>query len=269
MTPCWRCLRCSITFLRDLRYKADDDLRRLLWRPIRRDLRLSAFLYPCNARPPRTLSEMHLKDFSPARADKYITVSWNWGAGAAGGEVTEKKTEGEVTVTSKRGGKAKKNAEPNNPAVATKRSGNDVVKKASELNIEEKADSKKRKAEEEGEKADEGAKEDAGLEKSEEGKDVKKGGKKATAANKKQKKSPEKEEKKEEKEEKKVEKKEDKKEEKANGEKKGRGRPKKEDTAEGKDTKASASKEKKTKKEPAPPKEGDMVSTRTRSRGKA
>lgn len=68
-----------------------------------------------------------------------IAVSWNWGSGAPGGTVAETKKEGEIAITSKRGNKIKKNAEPSNPAVHVERSGNDVVKKASELNIEEKA----------------------------------------------------------------------------------------------------------------------------------
>ncbi|OAP63318.1 hypothetical protein AYL99_02545 [Fonsecaea erecta] len=72
----------------------------------------------------------------PEKGDK---VTWNWGGGKPGGTVAEKKTEGEVAITSKRGNKVKKNAEPNNPAVHIERSGQDVVKKASELQVEEKA----------------------------------------------------------------------------------------------------------------------------------
>jgi len=72
----------------------------------------------------------------PEKGDK---VSWNWGNGAPGGTVAETKHEGEVAITSKRGNKIKKNAEPDNPAVHVERSGNDVVKKASELNVEKKA----------------------------------------------------------------------------------------------------------------------------------
>lgn len=68
-----------------------------------------------------------------------MTVSWNWGSGQPGGTVAETKTEGELAITSKRGNKIKKNADPKNPAVHVERSGNDVVKKASELNVEEKA----------------------------------------------------------------------------------------------------------------------------------
>ncbi|EXJ82967.1 hypothetical protein A1O3_06784 [Capronia epimyces CBS 606.96] len=72
----------------------------------------------------------------PEKGDK---VSWNWGSGKPGGVVAETKTEGELAITTKRGNKVKKNADPDNPAVRIERSGNDVVKRASELNIEEKA----------------------------------------------------------------------------------------------------------------------------------
>ena len=76
-------------------------------------------------------------------------MSWNWGSGAPGGTVAEKKTSGEVAIKSKRGNTIKKNAEPNNPAIHIERSGNDVVKKASELNVEKKGSGgggKKRKS---------------------------------------------------------------------------------------------------------------------------
>ena len=70
-------------------------------------------------------------------------MAWNWGGGAPGGKVAEVKHEGQVAITSKRGNTIKKNAEPDNPAVHISRSGNDVVKKASELNIEEKSSENK------------------------------------------------------------------------------------------------------------------------------
>ncbi|KIV79300.1 hypothetical protein PV11_06867 [Exophiala sideris] len=194
-------------------------------------------------------------------------VSWNWGGGAPGGTVAEKKTEGEIAITSKRGNKIKKNAEPGNPAVHIERSGNDVVKKASELNVEEKANGasgdahdneeekqtgEKRKHDEveDGDKKEEEAeKKEGGLEDNAEGKTVRTGGKteKAKPAAKKQKKDTKTEEKKEDKEE-------DKKEEKP--EKKKAGRPKK---AEG----ASS----KSKKNPTP-RAGDGIGSRTRSQKK-
>lgn len=54
--------------------------------------------------------------------------------------LAEKKTEGEVAIKSKRGNTIKRKAEPDNPAVHVARSGNDVVKKQSELEVEEKVD---------------------------------------------------------------------------------------------------------------------------------
>ena len=62
------------------------------------------------------------------------------------------KEDGPVEVKSKKGNVIKKKGEPGNPAVAISRSGNDVVKKASELDIEKKASGggKKRKAEDKG-----------------------------------------------------------------------------------------------------------------------
>lgn len=180
----------------------------------------------------------------------HCVVSWNWGGGAPGGKVAEKKTEGEIAIKSKRGNTIKKNAEPNNPAVHIERSGNDVVKKASELNIEKKAssggkkkdDSKKRKADDEEE--DEKPEKEEDEHEEHDGKEVRKGGKTPSkaggaAASKKQKAEDKKEEK-----------------PKANGEKKAKGRPK------------GSGGEKKEKKQPAERKAGDMVSTRTRSQGK-
>lgn len=66
-------------------------------------------------------------------------MSWQYGRGQPSGVVAEKKTEGEVAVTSKRGNTIKRKAEPDNPAVHVSRSGNDVVKKMSEVEVEDKA----------------------------------------------------------------------------------------------------------------------------------
>lgn len=76
-------------------------------------------------------------------------VSWNWNGNQPSGTVGEVKA-GEVSVTSHRGNEIKKTGDESNPAVHIERSGNDVVKRASELNIEEKAsgDSEKGKDEE-------------------------------------------------------------------------------------------------------------------------
>jgi hypothetical protein len=98
-----------------------------------------------------------------------MAVSWNWGGGAPGGTVAEIKDNGEIAIQSKRRNTIKKNASPDNPAVHIERSGNDVVKRASELNVEEKASDsasgKKRKHKNEG---------DGPITENAEGKDVKK-----------------------------------------------------------------------------------------------
>jgi len=66
-------------------------------------------------------------------------VSWQWSGGRPSGEVAEVVKEGEATVTSNRGNEIKKNADPEDPAVHISRPGNDVVKRAHELDVEEKA----------------------------------------------------------------------------------------------------------------------------------
>jgi hypothetical protein len=103
--------------------------------------------------------------------------------------VAEKKTEGEVSITTKKGNKVKKNAEPDNPAIRVERSGNDVVKKASELNVEEKANGSSDKRKHDDETEENGEKKDDGLKENAEGKTVRAGGKtdKAKPAAKKQK----------------------------------------------------------------------------------
>jgi hypothetical protein len=85
--------------------------------------------------------------------------------------VAETKEHGEITIQSKRGNTIKKNAEPGNPAVHVERSGNDVVKKASELNVEEKASGSTKKREHKDDKEGEG---DGPITENAQGKDVKK-----------------------------------------------------------------------------------------------
>jgi len=67
-------------------------------------------------------------------------VAWQWGGGKPGGVASEVATEGELTMETKNGNEVKKNAEPENPAVRVERSGHDVVKRASELEVQEKGD---------------------------------------------------------------------------------------------------------------------------------
>ncbi|OQO10733.1 hypothetical protein B0A48_04033 [Cryoendolithus antarcticus] len=80
-------------------------------------------------------------------------VSWSWGSGQPGGTAAEVAKEGEISITSKKGNEIKKKASPDNPAVHIERPGNDVVKRASELQVDEKGSSSKGGAE----KKDEGA----------------------------------------------------------------------------------------------------------------
>ena len=56
----------------------------------------------------------------------------------------EKKTEGEVSVTSHRGNTIRKSADLDDPAITIERFGNDVVKKASEVEVDEKASKNKK-----------------------------------------------------------------------------------------------------------------------------
>jgi hypothetical protein len=71
-------------------------------------------------------------------------VTYAWGAGRPGGEVTQVATNDSITMETKSGNEVQKHGEPENPAVYIARgSDHDVVKKASEITIEEKADSSK------------------------------------------------------------------------------------------------------------------------------
>lgn len=73
-------------------------------------------------------------------------VSWKWGNGHPDGTAAEVKA-GEVTVTSHRGNEIKKTGDESNPAVHVERSGNDVVKLANELEIEDKGEGEGEKGE--------------------------------------------------------------------------------------------------------------------------
>jgi Hypervirulence associated proteins TUDOR domain len=107
----------------------------------------------------------------PGKADTSSVVSWNWGGGAPGGKVAETKEHGDIAIQSKKGNTIKKKAEPGNPAVHVEHSGNNVVKKASELNVEEKASSSSKKREHKDDKDDVG---DGPVTDYTQGKDVKK-----------------------------------------------------------------------------------------------
>ena len=60
-------------------------------------------------------------------------MTWNWSGGHPKGKVVEVKTSGKLEIESK-GKRVHKNADESNPAVHIGRDGNDVVKRASELN---------------------------------------------------------------------------------------------------------------------------------------
>ncbi|WRT68280.1 uncharacterized protein IL334_005256 [Kwoniella shivajii] len=60
-------------------------------------------------------------------------VSWNWGSGQPSGKVADI-VEGKAEVKSKKGNVISKNGTEEDPAVVITRSGNDVVKRAHELN---------------------------------------------------------------------------------------------------------------------------------------
>ncbi|KAI3339208.1 hypothetical protein F4824DRAFT_498479 [Ustulina deusta] len=66
-------------------------------------------------------------------------ISWSWGGGARGGTVAETNDQGEITIEQKCGNMIKKNASSDNLAVHVERSGNDVVRRASEPTVETRA----------------------------------------------------------------------------------------------------------------------------------
>ncbi|RYP93199.1 hypothetical protein DL770_000674 [Monosporascus sp. CRB-9-2] len=79
--------------------------------------------------------------------------SWKWGSGAPEGTAAGRKVEGEIAIKTQRGNTVKKNADPGNPAVRIERSGNNVVKMASELTVAQKTSgNKEEKGEAQGEK---------------------------------------------------------------------------------------------------------------------
>ncbi|KAK5169393.1 uncharacterized protein LTR77_005368 [Saxophila tyrrhenica] len=88
--------------------------------------------------------------------EKGDEVSYQWSGGRPGGTVTDKATEGAVTMETKRGNEVKKGGDEENPALYISRDeGHDVVKKASEVDIEEKGDGDKG-----GDEKEEGAEEE-------------------------------------------------------------------------------------------------------------
>ncbi|KAF2165601.1 hypothetical protein M409DRAFT_23894 [Zasmidium cellare ATCC 36951] len=85
-----------------------------------------------------------MADTQPKEGDQ---VSWAWGSGKPEGQVAEAKEQGDVTMTTKNNNEVKKTGEPENPALHIERDGHNVVKKASEVEVEESADKKDEKPE--------------------------------------------------------------------------------------------------------------------------
>lgn len=66
-------------------------------------------------------------------------MSWKWSGGQPSGVAAEVKAD-TLTITSDKGNEIKRKGDEENPAVRIEREGNDVVKKASELVVEEKGE---------------------------------------------------------------------------------------------------------------------------------
>ncbi|XTI84672.1 hypothetical protein V2W45_1369663 [Cenococcum geophilum] len=66
-------------------------------------------------------------------------VSWQWSGSRPSSEVAEVKEHGELSIQSNKGNTIKKNADPEDPAVHIAREGNDAVKRAREIEVEEHA----------------------------------------------------------------------------------------------------------------------------------
>ncbi|TKA82051.1 hypothetical protein B0A55_01522 [Friedmanniomyces simplex] len=119
----------------------------------------------CIAPPDESHSRQETIATSSTMADKEIKegdqVSWQWSGSRPGGTVDEIKDHGELSITSKKGNEIKKNADPEDPAVKVSRSGNDVVKRAHELDVEEEGDKHKEAAGEEKTVGDDDNKKDA------------------------------------------------------------------------------------------------------------
>lgn len=83
------------------------------------------------------LSFLYLKNHS--NTSPIELVSWNWNGNHPSGVASEIKA-GDVTVVSHRGNEITKTGTESDPAVHIVRSGNDVVKRASELHVEHKGE---------------------------------------------------------------------------------------------------------------------------------
>lgn len=80
-----------------------------------------------------------MSDTLPKPGDE---VTWQWSGNRPGGTVADVKEQAAVAIETHRGNEVRKHGEPGNPAVRIERPGNDVVKKASEIDIEKRAENK-------------------------------------------------------------------------------------------------------------------------------
>jgi len=211
----------------------------------------------------------HITTMSDKEIKEGDQVSWQWSGSRPGGTVAEVAKEGELSIETKNGNTVKKNADSDDPAVKISRSGNDVVKRAHELDVEEAGDkhkedkgeektvSKDDKEEKDETKDEDDKKEDKEDEKKESGKGGQK--KKPAAKAKTGDKRQAKDDGEEEKASKKQQKTEDAGEE--NGDKKKRGRPAKN----GNEASSSSSKPKKEPKKAATQSGEPRRSTRLKS----
>jgi len=79
---------------------------------------------------------------SEQQVEKGDQVSWKWGSSKPSGEVGEVSKKDAISIGTANGNTVTRKADAEDPAVHVAREGNDVVKRAHELTIEEKANGK-------------------------------------------------------------------------------------------------------------------------------
>ena len=229
-------------------------------------LRTKYSLFSLKRNSSRRLSSLHKRvgkrRHSPlllcVRADKlcHVLVSWQWSGSRPSGEVAEVKEHGELPIQSNKGNTIKNNADPEDSALHIAQEGNDVVKRAREVEVEEHAnggevkapESEKREEEnkEEEKKDEEEGKQNGVAEatesKTEETKNGEVASEEAKTGEKRKAEEPANEENVDEEGEKDEASEKKQRTEKTNGAKKSRGRPKKGEAAEKKEKKAPAKK---------------------------
>ena len=231
--------------------------------PLSLRVKYSLFSLKCNSS--RRLSSLHKRVGKRrhslfllcVRADKlrHVLVSWQWSGSRPSGEVAEVKEHGELPIQSNKGNTIKNNADPEDPALNIAREGNDVVKRAHEVEVEEHAnggevkapESEKKEENKEEEKKDEEEGKQNGIpeateSQTEETKNGEVASEEAKTREKRKAEEPASEEIGDEEGEKDEASEKKQKTEKTNGAKKSRGRPKKGEAAEKKEKKAPAKK---------------------------